>query len=258
MLEDCLVESRPSARKSPLTLVLSVLTHGTIVGALVLIPLFQDQLLPQIPALAPMRPPEVAVRTVELPRVHQSSRSAAPPPTTDALFAPALIPKDIAIVIDEPLSGPAGFLPNSGGGVNGPSLPFSLIGPTGGPAATPPPPPPRPVPPPAPPRAAQPEPELMAPVPRGGDVIMSNLIHQVTPAYPSLARTVRAQGAVLLEAVITREGAIDPARLRVVSGHALLTQAAVDAVKLWRYRPTLLNGKPVEVITTITINFTLN
>jgi protein TonB len=56
-----------------------------------------------------------------------------------------------------------------------------------------------------------------------------------------------------LEAVISKDGAID--NLRVISGHPLLTQAAIDAVKQWRYKPTLLNGEPVEVVTTITVNF---
>jgi protein TonB len=68
-----------------------------------------------------------------------------------------------------------------------------------------------------------------------------------------LAKQARIQGVVLLEAVISKDGAID--NLRVISGHPLLTQAAIDAVKQWRYKPTLLNGEPVEVVTTITVNF---
>ena len=84
----------------------------------------------------------------------------------------------------------------------------------------------------------------------------SNLIYQVTPAYPPLARQIRLEGTVSLEAVITREGAIDS--LRVISGHPLLVGAAVEAVKQWRYRPTLLNGTPVEIITTVEVNFRLN
>jgi protein TonB len=71
--------------------------------------------------------------------------------------------------------------------------------------------------------------------------------------YPPLAKQARIQGVVLLEAVISKDGAID--NLRVISGHPLLTQAAIDAVKQWRYKPTLLNGEPVEVVTTITVNF---
>ena len=88
--------------------------------------------------------------------------------------------------------------------------------------------------------------------------MQSNLVNTVKPAYPRLAILTRTQGAVILEAVITREGTIDPSSLRVLTGHTLLNDAAIDAVKQWRYRPTLLNGVPVEVITTIAVNFTLN
>jgi len=58
-----------------------------------------------------------------------------------------------------------------------------------------------------------------------------------------------------MEAVINKEGLIES--LRVITGHPLLNQAALDAVKQWKYRPTMLNGEPVEVITTVTVTFTL-
>jgi len=87
----------------------------------------------------------------------------------------------------------------------------------------------------------------------GGNVAQASLVSQVKPVYPPLAKQARIQGVVLLEAVISKDGAID--NLRVISGHPLLTQAAIDAVKQWRYKPTLLNGEPVEVVTTITVNF---
>ena len=72
----------------------------------------------------------------------------------------------------------------------------------------------------------------------------AKIIRRVIPVYPPLARTARVQGMVKLEGVISTEGRIE--RLRVISGHPLLVQAAVDAVKQWLYRPTLLSGKPVE------------
>ena len=81
------------------------------------------------------------------------------------------------------------------------------------------------------------------------------LIHQVKPEYPHLAKVTGTQGVVLLDAVIDKEGSIQS--LRVISGHQLLIKAALDAVQQWRYRPTLLNGEPVEVNTTITVTFTL-
>jgi periplasmic protein TonB len=90
---------------------------------------------------------------------------------------------------------------------------------------------------------------------RGGEVQHANLVHQVKPTYPPLARTVRVQGRVVLEAIIDREGRVE--NLKVLSGHPLLIPAAFEAVQQWRYRPTLLNGQPVEVLTQVTVNFSL-
>ena len=75
------------------------------------------------------------------------------------------------------------------------------------------------------------------------------LIDKVIPAYPAIARAIRASGTVVLQATISRTGTIE--NLRVVSGPALLRQAALDAVKQWRYRPYMLNGQPVEVETAV-------
>jgi len=82
------------------------------------------------------------------------------------------------------------------------------------------------------------------------------VIKRVNPVYPPLARTARVQGSVLLAAVIGKDGTIQ--NLHVVSGHPLLTQAALDAVRQWRYKPYILNGEPVEVDTQVTVNFTLS
>ena len=82
------------------------------------------------------------------------------------------------------------------------------------------------------------------------------LIHQVRPQYPAPARSAHIQGAVVLQATIGKDGTIQ--NLHLLSGHPLLTQAALEAVQQWRYRPYLLNNEPVEVDTTIQVNFTLN
>jgi protein TonB len=81
------------------------------------------------------------------------------------------------------------------------------------------------------------------------------LIRQVQPLYPPLARQARIQGTVVMNAILTRDGAVQ--NVAVVSGHPLLVQAAIDAVKQWVYQPTLVNGQPVEVSTQIHLNFTL-
>jgi TonB family protein len=84
---------------------------------------------------------------------------------------------------------------------------------------------------------------------------VSNLIRKVPPRYPELARRARVEGEVVLKISVNEEG--DVSNVEVISGHQLLRQAAVDAVKQWRYEPTVLNGKPVPVIATITVNFVL-
>ena len=107
------------------------------------------------------------------------------------------------------------------------------------------PPPPPPPPPPAPGTRVR----------VGGNVQLANLLEHPRPVYPALAKLSRIQGTVRFDTIIGLDGKIT--WLQVVSGHPLLIQAAQDAVKLWTYRPTLLNGAPVEVQTIIDVNFTL-
>jgi len=82
------------------------------------------------------------------------------------------------------------------------------------------------------------------------------LIYQRNPIYPRLAAQARIQGTVVLEAVIAKDGAVHD--LHVISGHPMLVEAAMEAVRQWRYRPYLLNDEPVEVDTQINVNFTLS
>jgi protein TonB len=91
---------------------------------------------------------------------------------------------------------------------------------------------------------------------QGGAVTAASLINKVNPTYPPLARQTRISGTVRLHAIISKDGSVQ--QLEVLSGHPLLVQAALDAVRQWRYRPTLLNGEAVEVDTTIDVIFSLN
>jgi protein TonB len=86
-------------------------------------------------------------------------------------------------------------------------------------------------------------------------IMESLLIHRVEPEYPILAERTRTQGEVVLRAVISKEGTVE--ELHVVSGHPMLAAAAMRAVNEWRYRPCLLNGKPIEVEAQIIVRFTL-
>ena len=89
----------------------------------------------------------------------------------------------------------------------------------------------------------------------GGNVQAANLIRKVDPVYPEMALRARIQGTVKFNAVIGKDGAI--LNLTVISGHPMLVQAALEAVKQYLYKPTQLNGEPVEVITDISVDFRL-
>lgn len=89
----------------------------------------------------------------------------------------------------------------------------------------------------------------------GGNVQAANLVTKITPRYPADAKAARIQGVVHLNALIGTDGAVEEVHL--LSGDASLVPASLDAVRQWVYRPTLLNGKPVEVVTQIDVNFTL-
>jgi periplasmic protein TonB len=90
----------------------------------------------------------------------------------------------------------------------------------------------------------------------GGNVAQANLLARVTPVYPAEAKQNRIQGTVKLEITIDKEGHV--AQAAVISGPVELIQSATDAVQQWVYRPTLLNGEPVAVLTTVDINYTLS
>jgi TonB family protein len=87
----------------------------------------------------------------------------------------------------------------------------------------------------------------------GGEMAKRNLIDIMEAIYPKAARDAHVQGTVKLHLVLAQDGSVKA--IEVVSGDPLLQQAAIDAVKQWRYKPTLLNGQPVEVDTTVDVNF---
>jgi protein TonB len=96
---------------------------------------------------------------------------------------------------------------------------------------------------------------ITAPVRVGGNVRSPRLIKRVEPEYPVLARASRIKGAVRLEAILTEEGKVS--NLKLMSGHPLLVDAAMNAARQWQYEPTYLNDIPAQVILYITVNFTL-
>jgi protein TonB len=89
----------------------------------------------------------------------------------------------------------------------------------------------------------------------GGEVQQAKLVKSTPPAYPILAKRARIEGTVRLQAFISKDGSVQ--KVEVLSGHAVLAQSAVEAVQQWRYKPTELNGEPVEVVTSIDVVFKL-
>jgi protein TonB len=160
------------------------------------------------------------------------------------LHAPTKIPKDIKMVKDEPAppSQAAGVVGMAGGMAGGQA--GGVMGGifTGGTTAVPV--VPRPV-------VAKPT----GPVHLSSGVVAGMKISTPDPIYPPIAKAAHLQGAVILHAVISKQGTIE--HLEVVAGPQMLTKAAMDAVSRWRYKPYLLNGEPTEVETSITVNFVI-
>jgi protein TonB len=127
------------------------------------------------------------------------------------------------------------------GGVEG-GVPGGVVGGVVGGLPEAPPPPPPPPPPPAPVRV-------------GGAIRQPTKIKDVKPQYPGIAQSARVQGVVIIEATIGANGRVTDAK--VLRSIPLLDAAALEAVKQWEFSPTLLNGVPVPVIMTVTVNFTL-
>jgi protein TonB len=127
------------------------------------------------------------------------------------------------------------------GGVEGGVVGGVTGGIVGGLAEAPPPPPPPPPPP--------------APVRVGGNLRQPTKVKDVKPVYPAIAQSARVQGVVIIEATIGPNGAVQEAK--VLRSIPLLDAAALDAVRQWTFTPTTLNGVPVPVIMTVTVNFTL-
>jgi periplasmic protein TonB len=200
---------------------------------------------PPPPALGPAPVPK-APRKTEQRAVSDNPvavlRQEPTPPTVSTppeLVAPTVVPEGIARIIDaEPGTGVIGGLPGGvaggkPGGISGGILGGVVDGTGTMPAIEPP----------------------KAPVRVGGDVREPKIVKIVQPKYPPEARRARIEGVVILEATVTEQGTVE--KIKVISGHPMLTAAAADAVQSWKYEPTILNGDPVAVILTAKVNFQL-
>ena len=96
------------------------------------------------------------------------------------------------------------------------------------------------------------------PIRVGGNVAAANLDKKVAPVYPAEMKAQRLEATVILDTLISKEGVPLSFNVKSTDVNQQFIEASIEAVKEWRYKPTLLNGEPVEVQTTITINFTLS
>jgi periplasmic protein TonB len=243
MFEDSLIESGGRLKtKRGVTTTFSFVLQVALVGILVLIPLLFTEALPKTqlmtflvappPPPPPPPPPAAAVKVVK----HVQTDII-----NGQLRTPSKIPEKVQMIKEEEAPPPVASMAGVVGGVPG-AAGGQLGGVIGGIISS------APV---AVPKVATPQ---RVRVSQG--VTQGLLIKKIQPAYPPLARQARIQGAVLLQAEISKEGTIE--NLRLISGHPMLAPAAIEAVKQWRYKPYILNGEPVEVETQITVNFTLS
>jgi protein TonB len=235
MFEDMVISSpHPTKTNKTWTVVVSMVAQSIFLAILILIPLIYTEALPKTlmatllvapPPPPPPPPPPAPTQVVHVkPQVHLMDAGK--------LVQPKAIPHDIKIIKEDAPDVNAGMQGGVPGGVAGGSM-GGVIGGA-----------------PPPPRPAQQR------IRQGGSVQAALLVNKVTPVYPPLARQTRISGTVRLHAIISKNGSIQS--LEVISGHPLLVRAAMDAVQQWRYKPTLLNGEPVEVDTTIDVIFSLN
>jgi protein TonB len=242
MFEDMVISSpHPTKTNKTWTVVVSMVAQSIFLAILILIPLIYTEALPKTlmatllvapPPPPPPPPPPAPTQVVHVkPQVHLMDAGK--------LVQPKAIPHDIKIIKEDAPDVNAGMQGGVPGGVAGGSMGGVIGGVIGGMGGAPP-----------PPRPAQQR------IRQGGSVQAALLVNKVTPVYPPLARQTRISGTVRLHAIISKNGSIQS--LEVISGHPLLVRAAMDAVQQWRYKPTLLNGEPVEVDTTIDVIFSLN
>lgn len=210
------------------TVPLSVLAHTVILGALVVVPLVATGALPtpQV-VLTFLSPPPAPAPPHTPPPVRVDPRPVDPTVNPDA--APLVASDRPAVEPPPRLDYQLVPIPDVG---TGSALALASV----------PPPAPTPV-----------VPDV--PIRPGGDIREPRKVFDVTPVYPAIARAARVDGTVIIEATIARDGSVRDARL--LRSAPMLDQAALDAVRQWRYTPSLLNGVPVEVLVTVTVRFTV-
>ena len=233
----------PNSRNKPWMLGASVTLQCSIAGAMMLYSGLHVDLLPlhTAPHLPLPAPPMPKLDAIEIIGAFLERRAGALTMTPRPFISPTKIPVGIAVIEDigavAPSYTPAAASTRDGGIIGSMGLPSVLA---------------------TPPQQAVVRVEVdkrTAPIAIGGNVMEAKILKRVMPIYPQLAKNARISGKVHLLSIIAKDGSIQ--KLEVIDGHPLLLRAALEAVKQWIYRPTLLNGEPVDVVAPIEVNFTL-
>lgn len=248
MFEQSFLNGAARTRR-PWAVAVSFVAQMALVGMGILYPLIRTDILPRTSLLSHIFTPGVPRgrnpgTVVERRPLRQVPRPFRP----DQVYQPSRIPEKVAMLVEEPPS-PAVSGPDSQGVAGGvgdapelhPTIRRLLESVIGTPA-------------PLPKVEAALNPVVRVKV--GGDVKPPAPVYTPKPVYPPFARAHRISGIVRLEAVIAADGSVT--NIRLIYGHRLLVQAAMDAVRRWRYTPTLLNGEPVEVVMQVDVNFVLH
>ncbi len=251
LFEDSLLEDSSGQRKRRTwATFVAVVLQCSLVGVLILVPLWFTDVLPKQQLLAfleappppPPPPPAAAPAAVPVKVVKVASDIA-----NGQLRTPGRIPTKVQMIKEDeappPLTTTGGVVGGVPGGIPGGQLGGVIGGIISSSSSL----------------AAVPNLSKPVSVPQrvriSQGVSKGLLLNRIEPTYPVLAQKAHIQGVVVLTALIDKDGIIQ--NLQVVSGHPLLAPAAIEAVKQWRYKPFLLNGQPVGVETTVTVNFNL-
>ena len=245
-LAQCLMESDGEAlgrarRLRRKALVLSIALEAVLLAAMLLWPLVTPGVLSRRYVLTPA-PPYHGGTNAAPSRPHGNPHPATDPhPNIPTILQPPVIPPHVR----ESTSNEAPAIEVGGDGrpgiPGGPDGGLDIPGATGNNVPI--------VPPPAEVTHSS------APLRRSETLMEASLIRRVQPLYPVVAKTAHISGTVRLRAIIATDGSVR--QIEVLSGNAILAQSAVAAVREWRYRPTRLDGRDVEVETLITVNFIL-
>jgi protein TonB len=235
LIESDVVKHKTSQGK---TTVVSVVLHAVLLLLILVVPLLMSDEIPE--------PTSVVKAFFVEPAAPPPPPPPPPPPAPKAAVQPKVLPKPVEVNPQQfvaPVEVPQEIRPEESdlgvegvpGGVEG-GVPGGVVGGVVGGLPDAPPP--------------------VQAVRVGGQIKEPKKLKDIKPTYPDIAKQARVQGIVILECTISPQGKVTD--VKILRGIPLLDQAAVDAVKQWVYTPTLLNGVPVPVIMTVTVNFRLN